>query len=71
VTDDRLEELLWRMDHVAADERAPDWERRFAQAMQKLGRRRGWRPTKRQRDVMESIVTDRLGGRRQLELVEE
>lgn len=51
-----LEELLFHMP--AAAERAPTaWARDFARAMARLGKRRNWRPSRKQRAAMEALVS--------------
>ena len=58
--EEELERLLWWMP-AAAERAGSGWARQFADSMAKKGRRRGWRPTPRQRETMAGLVADMIG----------
>lgn len=58
--EEELERLIFHMTGAARNA-ATEWQRRFAAGMAEKGRRRGWRPTTRQRAAMAQIVAEMFG----------
>ncbi|WP_092814302.1 hypothetical protein [Roseivivax marinus] len=63
------DELLAHMDFLSRHG-STEWDQRFAAGMAQRAKQRGWRPTKRQRDVMLRLVAEMFDGP-ELQLIEE
>lgn len=50
-----LDELLWSWPSVTAAART-DWERGFARSIAKASKRRGWKPSPKQLQLMNRLV---------------